>query len=658
MDRQALLCSRYWRIWGNADLRSRGQPLCWDQACLTSGLKCSLAQADQPSRPPPLRGAPHWRGLGMEDGVEGRLTQEKSQREKAPHPALLHPRPLQAEQPIRLGARADSAEVKQGRLSKAMAPQKLEMISEGGEAGAPCLGHQVRSRRKSGEAMAGLAMNWGLSKQALSPLSTKVSRLVLPAWMGFEARGWFSKRSGLVSGHGESTWGGWPRACKSVSFPSEVPLHRPAHSLAQGRCSKNEQELIRRLPQRHGSLHSAFSMRPWGVPRSSRPWLPSCQVLFSDFPGCDPLSHLLPRALTPGPGRGRTDRLVPQHELPWAMPAIAQGLAAPCWKEGRDGLPVHPELVTTEIPATGNREEAGGGKCGFHHPGTTPLWAPLQQKGKCPDPGLPSRAGELPGLSQSTPGLALTLPVLTVTQTGVSPRDGGEAVPSFRGKRVTPSLVLRQELPWAEAGFVTSHRHHGLECPAPAPVVLICSVHIKYSTIVAKPRPAGNVPSLCSSGAGYGQTGKVAPNMPRLLGPGTWMTRDEADGRRRNGLHEGQMRHWASKGRVWWRVLNCDCDRVQSKDLGQGSQDHGAGGADLAWRIKGGFPEGQKNSPAEGTVCKDPEVCGRGYGCSELKHTPLLRDPETCSGVLTLPLRKTLMSGASLSGAAGEGSEL
>lgn len=38
-----------------------------------------------------------------------------------------------------------------------------------------------------------------------------------------------------------------------------------------------------------------------GSPWSPGPWLPSCQVLLSDFPGCDPLSHLLPRALSSYP---------------------------------------------------------------------------------------------------------------------------------------------------------------------------------------------------------------------------------------------------------------------------------------------------------------------------------------------------------------------
>ena len=114
---------------------------------------------------------------------------------------------------------------------------------------------------------------------------------------------------------------------------------------------------------------STFSRWLWGVPRSSRPWLPSCQVLFSDFPGCGPLSHLLPRALTSYPlcpntwaGEGEDGQAgPPAAELSQATAslchaAITQGLAAPCWEAGRDGLLFHPELVTAEIPATANME--------------------------------------------------------------------------------------------------------------------------------------------------------------------------------------------------------------------------------------------------------------------------------------------------------------
>lgn len=48
------------------------------------------------------------------------------------------------------------------------------------------------------------------------------------------------------------------------SSPSEVPLHCPAHSLAQGRCSENEPEWEGRLLQRQGCLRSSPPPSPGG----------------------------------------------------------------------------------------------------------------------------------------------------------------------------------------------------------------------------------------------------------------------------------------------------------------------------------------------------------------------------------------------------------
>lgn len=167
-------------------------------------------------------------------------------------------------------------------------------------------------------------------------------------------------RGGWLRAH-SATAGSWEREelrWSGSPLRSQFPVPFPAHSLAQGRkrLSTNGGE----APQRPGSLHFfsfAFSRQPWGIP--------SCQFLFSAYPGCDPLlpapqgSVLL--ALCPthlGRAGGRMNRHVaPQPESRprlIASPcctAITQGLAAPCWKEGKGRIWFHSEAVTAEIPA-------------------------------------------------------------------------------------------------------------------------------------------------------------------------------------------------------------------------------------------------------------------------------------------------------------------
>lgn len=69
--------------------------------------------------------------------------------------------------------------------------------------------------------------------------------------------------------------------------------------------------------------HLCLLQAPWGVPRAL-PWLPSCWLSSSGSPWCEPLSTLLPRASTPGPGGRRLDRLALQlQSCPRQQPVCA-----------------------------------------------------------------------------------------------------------------------------------------------------------------------------------------------------------------------------------------------------------------------------------------------------------------------------------------------
>lgn len=118
-------------------------------------------------------------------------------------------------------------------------------------------------------------------------------------------------------------------------------------------------------------------------------WLSSCQVLFSDFPGRDPISPLLPRAPPAYPlcpihlGRTRENeqaRGSPAPELPQATAspshtATTQGPAAPA---------VPSRTCHHEIPAKASRagstqvtERGAAPSC--NHASGVPVWAPHQE---------------------------------------------------------------------------------------------------------------------------------------------------------------------------------------------------------------------------------------------------------------------------------------